>query len=76
MSRAVKEERMKEGGEARWIQKAVPPENKGKLHRRLGVPEGKKIPAGKLEKALHSNDSTLKREAQFAENVRNLKRKK
>lgn len=30
-----------------WIQKAVGG-NKGGLHRSLGVPEGKKIPASKL----------------------------
>jgi len=31
----------------KWMQEAFS-KNKGKLHRALGVPEGQKIPAGKL----------------------------
>ncbi len=34
----------------KWMQKAFS-KNKGALHRQLGVPEGKMIPAGKLNKA-------------------------
>lgn len=37
---------------AKWIQGAI--KHPGALHRELGVPEGKKIPAGKLEKAAHA----------------------
>lgn len=33
----------------KWIQKAI--KNPGALHKELGVPEGKKIPKKKLEKA-------------------------
>ena len=33
----------------KWIQGAI--KHKGALHKELGVPEGKKIPKGKLEKA-------------------------
>jgi hypothetical protein len=33
----------------KWIQKAI--KNPGGLHRALGVPEGKKIPEGKLNAA-------------------------
>jgi hypothetical protein len=40
-----------------WIQKALPPSSKGKLHKALGVPEGKKIPASKL--AIKPGDSAL-----------------
>lgn len=36
----------------KWIQKALSDKgDKGRLHRKLGVPEGKKIPASKLNKA-------------------------
>jgi hypothetical protein len=35
----------------KWIQKALPKSSKGKLHKELGVPEGKKIPAKKLAAA-------------------------
>ena len=34
----------------------------GKLHRRLGVPQGEKIPASKLAKASKSKDPTLRKE--------------
>ena len=34
---------------ANWIQGAI--KHKGALHKELGVPEDKKIPEGKLEKA-------------------------
>lgn len=40
--------------------------NPGKLHRRLHVPEGEKIPASKLSKAAHSDDPSLRREAALA----------
>jgi hypothetical protein len=40
--------------------------NKGKLHRETGTPEGKNIPAGKLEKAEHSKSTMVKREANLA----------
>lgn len=38
----------------------------GKLHRRLGVPEGQKIPASKLKKAAQSEDPSLRKEAALA----------
>lgn len=34
-----------------WISKAIKPSRKGALHRALGVKEGQKIPADKLNKA-------------------------
>lgn len=37
--------------------------HKGKLHRELGVPAGQKIPAKRLEKAEHSKNSEVKRDA-------------
>jgi hypothetical protein len=47
----------------------IKPANKGKLHRRLGVPQGEKIPAGKLAEALQSKSDSLRKEAQFAKNA-------
>lgn len=43
---------------------------KGKLHRELGVPEGEKIPAGKLEAATHSSNPEIKRDAIRAETMK------
>lgn len=44
--------------------------NKGKLHSKLGVAKGKKIPLGKIKKAEHSPSPSLRKEAQFADNAR------
>lgn len=35
----------------KWIQKAIKPENRGKLRESLGVKKGETIPAGKLAAA-------------------------
>jgi hypothetical protein len=48
----------------------IKPANKGKLHRRLRVPSGEKIPPGKLAEALASKSESLRKEAQFAKNAR------
>lgn len=47
----------------------IKPSHKGKLHAALGVPAGKPIPKGKEEKAAHSSNPTVKKEAIFAENA-------
>jgi hypothetical protein len=57
-----------------WIAGAT--ENKGALHRALHVPAGKDIPAGKLEKAEHSKNPTVAKEAHLAETLRKLGHKK
>lgn len=62
----------KDGGK-NWIADAT--QNKGALHRELGVPEGKKIPAKKLEKAEHSRDSKTAKRAQLAETLKGLGRR-
>ena len=49
----------------KWMQKAFG-KHPGKLHRRLHVPEGEKIPSKKLTKAEHSSDPSLRREAALA----------
>ena len=53
-----------------WIAKAT--ENKGGLHRSLGVPEGEKIPAKKLSKAAHSDDPKVRKQAALAETLKKL----
>jgi hypothetical protein len=40
------------------------------LHRKLGIPEGQKIPEARLKSAERSSDPSLRREAQFADNAR------
>lgn len=44
--------------------------HEGLLHKNLGVSAGKKIPAKKLSKALHSSDPKVKKRAVFAENAK------
>ena len=56
-------------GDKKWIQKAVNPAHKGDLHKALGVPQGEKIPAAKLNGATHSKNPHTRHMAQFAKNV-------
>ena len=49
----------------KWMAEAFG-EHPGKLHRRLHVPEGERIPEFELHKAEHSSDPTLRREAALA----------
>ncbi|MBV9448550.1 MAG: hypothetical protein JO345_21910 [Streptosporangiaceae bacterium] len=49
---------------------------KGLLHKKLGVAAGERIPAGKLQAALHSKSESLRKEAQFAENSKKFKHSK
>lgn len=44
--------------------------HKGALHRKLGIPEGTKIPEKRLESALHSSDPEEAREARSAKGLR------
>ncbi len=62
------------GGGAKWIHGAI--KHPGALHRSLGVPEGEKIPASKIEKAAHSDNPTLARRARFAQTLKGLGHKK
>lgn len=57
----------------KWIQGAI--KHKGKLHRELGVPEDKKIPAKKLAKAEHSKNPTIRKEANLAKTLSKLRKK-
>lgn len=56
----------------KWIQKALPASSKGKLHKSLGVPEGKKIPAKKLAKAEHSSNPKTRKRAALARTLGKL----
>lgn len=58
----------------KWIQKAVPKSSRGKLHRKLGVPEGEKIPAKKLAKAAKSKSPTLRKEVALAKTLKGLRK--
>lgn len=53
-----------------WIQGAI--KHPGGLHRALGVPEGQKIPAGKLEKAKHSKNAHIRRMANLAGTLKGM----
>ena len=57
-----------------WIQEAIKPENKGKLHKKLGIKKGEKIPEKKL-KAAEKKGGKLGREARLAETLKGLRKK-
>jgi hypothetical protein len=62
----------KEGGMAeKWIQKAI--KKPGALHKQLGVPEGKKIPAKKLAAAAKKPGKVGQR-ARLAETLKGIKK--
>lgn len=46
----------------------IKPSRKGLLHKKLGVPQGEKIPQAKLAEAKRSKSPALRKEATFAEN--------
>jgi len=52
---------------ANWIKGAI--KKPGALHKELGVPQGKKIPGAKLEKAEKSNNPKLRKRARLAETL-------
>jgi len=54
----------------KWIKKAVNPDNKGALHKALGVPMGEKIPEKKLKKAEHSKNPLTRKRANLADTLR------
>ena len=53
----------------KWIQKAI--KHPGALHKELGVPEGKKIPAKKLDAAAKKGGKEGKR-ARLAETLKKM----
>jgi hypothetical protein len=60
----------KRAGRKNFIAGAI--KHPGALHEQLGVPQGKTIPAGKLEKATHSSNPLLRKRANFAETLKGL----
>ena len=58
----------------KWISGAVT-EGKGKLHKKLNVPEGEKIPAKKLSAAAKKG-GRLGKEARLAKTLKKLRKKK
>ena len=55
-----------------WIAGAI--KKPGALHKSLGVPEGKKIPEAKLEKAEKSKNPTTAKRARLAETLKGLRK--
>ncbi len=68
---------LKRGGKAsgggHWIEDAHM--KKGALHEKLHVPEGKKIPAKKIEKAEHSSSPSERKEADLAATLKKMPHK-
>ena len=64
------EHHMEQAG--KWIQKAI--KHPGALHKELHVPEGKKIPEKKLERAEASKNPKIARQARLAETLKGLKK--
>jgi hypothetical protein len=62
-------EKKSDGPKKMWIAGAI--KHPGALHKELHVPMGKKIPAGKLEKAAHAKGKLGKR-ARLAETLKNM----
>lgn len=61
--------------DGKWIQKALGPSSKGKLHKALGVPEGQDIPAKKLAKGAKSKSPKIRKEVALAKTLKGLKKK-
>lgn len=57
----------------KWIQKALGPNSKGKLRKKLGVKKGEKIPANKLKKAEKAKGA-LGKEARLAETLKSFRK--
>lgn len=47
--------------------------HKGRLHRALGIPQGRKLTEAEIKRAEHSRKPSVRREAQFADNARKFK---
>ena len=55
-----------------WISGAI--SSRGSLHRELGVPEGQKIPAKKMNEALHSDNPLEQKRANLATTLGKLRK--
>ena len=59
----------------KWIQKALGPESKGKLHKKLVVPLDEKIPTAKLKNSENAKGA-LGKEVRLAETLKGFAHKK
>lgn len=57
-----------------WIKGAI--KRPGALHKELGVPEGKKIPKKKLDKAAKTGSPRVKRQVALAKTLSKMRKKK
>ncbi len=48
----------------------IAPSHKGMLHEDLGIPQGEKIPMGKVMSAMNSPSPAVRRRANFAKNAK------
>ena len=64
----------RKSGGGNWIAGAI--KHPGALHKELGVPEGKKIPEKKLEKAEHSKNPVERKRANLAETLKGMHKAK
>lgn len=55
---------------ANWISGAI--KHPGALHRELGVPQGQKIPAGKMAAAKNSSSPKIRKQAALAGTLKKL----
>lgn len=63
-------------GDKKFIQKAINPENRGALRKKLGAKKGQPILASKLEKATHSENPTTRKQAVLAMTLKKISRKR
>lgn len=59
-----------------WIQKAIKPENKGALRKKLGAKKGKDIPMEKINQATKSKNATTKKQAVMAKTLKKMNKGK
>lgn len=59
--------------EKKFIKKAI--KNPGGLHKALGVPMDKPIPASKMQEAIHSEDEHIRKMANLAKTLKKLHKK-
>jgi hypothetical protein len=57
----------------KWIQGAI--KKPGALHRALGVPEGKKIPAKKMAKAAKSKSPLMRKRVALAKTLSKMRKR-
>lgn len=57
----------------KWIKGAI--KHPGALHRELGVPEGKKIPAKKMAKAAKSSNPKIRKQVALAKTLGKMHKK-